>query len=248
MDPRTKSTLIPDKMPSGARSSRGGQGGGIVDLFFLVAVIGFVAALSLSAGVFLYHQFLSSNAAAKQEQIKQARTAFEPALISELLRLDSRLTAANAILAKHIAPSELFRLLGELTLQSISYDSLEYAIEEDGTITLSMDGVAQSVNGVALQADVFGRHNAIVSPIFSDLNFVSGGVSFTVNAEVNPAALRYVSLINFVPTNAPASNTTTEFGSFNQPTAGDVIRDSTVQQQENFGTEEAGFGGFGSNP
>lgn len=248
MEPKVKGTLIPDKMPSGARSSRGGQGGGLVDLFFLIAVIGFVAALSLSAGVFLYHQFLSSNASAKQEQIKQARSAFEPALISELLRLDSRLTAANAILAKHLAPSELFRLLGELTLQSISYDSLEYAVQEDGTITLTMEGVAQSVNGVALQADVFGKHNAIVSPIFSDLNFVSGGVSFTVNAEVNPSALRYVSLVNFVPTTAAPADTFSDFGSFNTQSAGDVIRDSTVQQQDNFGTESSGLGDFGPNP
>lgn len=245
MDPRTKGTLIPDKMPSGLRASRA-QEGGVVDLFFLVAIIAFVAALSLAAGVFLYHQFLSSSASAKQEQIKQARTAFEPALISELLRLDSRLIAANSILSKHIAPSELFRLLGELTLQSVSYESLEYEVLEDGTINLSMEGTAQSVNGVALQADVFGKHNAVVNPIFSDLNFIQNGVSFSVTAEVDPAALRYVSLVNFVPTSALPDefSNTQDTSSFNQ-TAGDVIRSGP--QEENFGTDTSSFGDFGPN-
>lgn len=234
-------------MPSGVRASRTTQEGGLVDLFFLVAVIGFVAALSLSAGVFLYHQYLASNAASKQEQIKQARTAFEPALIQELLRLDSRLTAANAILAKHLAPSELFRLLGELTLQSISYSSLEYSTHEDGTITLTMQGIAQSVNGVALQADVFGKHNAIVSPIFSDLNFVDEGVSFTVNAEINPAALRYVSLVNTV--SAPPAQTydaSANFGAFNNTATGsDLPGGNTPTQNETFDTQQNSFGDFG---
>lgn len=245
MDPRTKGTLIPDKMPSGMRGSRG-QEGGVVDLFFLVAIIAFVAALSLAAGVFLYHQFLSSSAAAKQEQIKQARTAFEPALISELLRLDSRLVAANSILLNHLAPSELFRLLQELTLQSVSYDSLEYEVLEDGTINLVMEGTAQSVNGVALQADVFGKHNAIVNPIFSDLDFIQDGVSFSVTAEINPSALRYVSLVNFVPTSALPNDFSNiqDTGSFNQ-TAGEVIRNTS--REDDFGTDTSSFGDFGPN-
>lgn len=233
-------------MPSGMRASRTAQEGGLVDLFFLVAVIGFVAALSLSAGVFLYHQYLASNAASKQEQIKQARSAFEPALIQELLRLDSRLTAANAILAKHLAPSELFRLIGELTLQSISYSSLEYATHEDGTLTLTMQGVAQSVNGVALQADVFAKHNAIVNPIFSDLNFVDEGVSFTVNTEINPAALRYVSLVNTV--SMPAAQTfdqNTTGSSFGDTAAGaDAPGGNTSTQNETFDTQQNSFGDF----
>lgn len=234
-------------MPSGARASRASQNGGLIDLFFLIAVIGFVAALSLSAGVFLYHQFLSSNASSKQEQIKQARSAFEPALISELLRLDARLTAANAILAKHLAPSELLRLIGELTLQSISYDSLEYSVQDDGMITLVMHGIAQNVNGVALQADVFGKHNAIVSPIFSNLKFVNGGVSFTVTAEVNPSALRYASLVSVVPTTSIPADTFSDLGSFNTQTAGDVIRDATVQQ-DTFGVDQNSLGDFSPTP
>ena len=244
MDPRSKGTFIPDKMPSGMRASHAKEGG-IVDLFFLIAIIAFVASLSLAAGVFLYHQFLSSNAAAKQEQIKQARSAFEPALISELLRLDTRLVAANSILTNHMAPSELFRLLGDLTLQSVAYDSFEYARLEDGTMTLDIDGTAQSVNGVALQADVLGKHNAIVNPIFSDLNFIQNGVSFKLTAEIDPAALRYMTLINVVPSAAFSndfSNTNSSFGG----SAGDVIRNSTTQE-DSFGTDTNTFGDFGPN-
>ncbi len=201
--------------------------GSAVDILMLVAVVILAVSLALSAAVFLYDSFLNANVQRKGEQLQRAQQAFEPALVEELVRLDLRLQAANDVLSRHLAPSEMFNLLEELTLQSVSYSSLDYSINEDETIAIRMKGKADSVNAVALQASVFGQNNAIVSPIFSDIDLVSDGVAFSVSATVNPAALRYTTV-------------------FSQYSTG-VESEPAFEGENSAGVQEAdSFGDFGS--
>ena len=179
------------KVPKGgsARSS-----GSAADILVLVAVVALAASLALAAGIFLYDRFLQTSVARKSEQLDRARQAFEPQLIDELVRLDARLQAADAVLAQHIAPSELFTVLEDITLQSVAYESMDYTVGDDNTITVNINGKARSVNAVALQASVFAQNNAIINPIFSDLDLVSDGVTFSVSATINPSALYYTTV------------------------------------------------------
>ena len=201
MESNIKASFIPDKMPArqpggAAPQSTESSGGGLGDILILIAVVGLAASLALAAGVFLYDRFLDASVQKKTEQLSRAQQAFEPALIQELVRLDSRLQAADDVLANHLAPSELFNLLEELTLQSVAYRSMDYSVHEDGSVEIKLSGKARSVNGVALQASVFGQHNAVINPIFSDLDFVSDGVTFQVSTGVNVAALRYTTVFS----------------------------------------------------
>jgi hypothetical protein len=68
-----------------------------------------------------------------------------------------------------------------------------------------MQGVAQSVNSIALQADIFSKSNVIASPIFSNIARASDGVHFDFTGVVNPTALNYAS---FVATASTPVNTT----------------------------------------
>lgn len=194
MDPKIKASFIPDKMPSAEQGGRGAASSGTADVFMLVSVILLAAALTLAAGVFLYNQFLSSSVSNKSEQLSLARASFEPELIDELLKLDARLNAGQVVLAQHIAPSELFRILGSLTLQSVTFENLSFEAIDTNTITIRLDGKAQSVNGVALQASVFGNSKAILNPIFSNLDITNDGVKFHVDAQIDPSLLRYSSV------------------------------------------------------
>tara|TARA_B100000745_G_scaffold300516_1_gene254899 strand:+ start:3067 stop:3789 length:723 start_codon:yes stop_codon:yes gene_type:complete len=192
MDSNIKASFIPDKVtPTSSGGSRMRGEGGVGDILVLLAVVILAAALALAAGVFLYDRFLVTSVEKKNAQLNRAKEAFDPILIQELVRLDARLNASADVLAKHLAPSEVFSLLESLTLQSIEYESLDYGIGEDGVIRITMNGKAQSVNGVALQSSVFGAHNAIINPIFSDLDLTGDGVTFSVVAELDPLALQY---------------------------------------------------------
>tara|TARA_B100000745_G_scaffold204527_1_gene135065 strand:- start:261 stop:977 length:717 start_codon:yes stop_codon:yes gene_type:complete len=231
MESNIKASFIPDKMPSAhsGGSAPKAPSGSAVDILMLVAVVILAVSLALSAAVFLYDSFLNANVQRKGEQLQRAQQAFEPALVEELVRLDLRLQAANDVLSRHLAPSEMFNLLEELTLQSVSYSSLDYSINEDETIAIRMKGKADSVNAVALQASVFGQNNAIVSPIFSDIDLVSDGVAFSVSATVNPAALRYTTV-------------------FSQYSTG-VESEPAFEGENSAGVQEAdSFGDFGSLP
>lgn len=232
--------------PGGAPQPSGGGGAG--DILILIAIVALAAALALAAGVFLYDRFLDANVERKSQQLERARQAFEPDLIRELVRLDSRLQAADAVLANHLAPSELFNLLEELTLQSVSYESMDYTANDDGSIQLDLRGKARSVNGVALQASVFGQHNAITNPIFSDIDLISDGVSFRVSATVNPAAIRYTTVFTQYSQGFDegfdSANDTVPTGSEDAGTFNDTP-DANFDTGEGDTSSVEGFGDFG---
>lgn len=165
------------------------------DIFVLLGLIALVISGAVSAGVFLYHQYAQNDLATKKEQLKLGEKAFSVDAIDQLMRLDTRLTLGEGILSNHTAPSVLFAILQETTLQSIQFTSLEYAHTTPNEITVSMKGKARTVNAIALQANMFSRHAAIKDPIFQINEFTKDAVVFSVNMKLNAEVIRFQSLI-----------------------------------------------------
>jgi hypothetical protein len=196
MESNIKSSFIPRDTvapASGARRRYGGGGG--ADLLVLFSIVLLVASMALGVGVFLYVTFLESSLKAKADNLERAQASFEPQLIAELNRLDERMKSGEELLEAHVAPSALFHTLEQLTLGTIAFRNMRFDAAEQGKVLLDMTGYARSVNSIALQADLFGKHGAIVSPIFSSINREEQGVRFSLAAQVNPSALRYATLI-----------------------------------------------------
>ena len=194
METNIHSSFIPQEASQAPRPRR--SNGGMFDLFGLIAIVLFVASATLAAGVFLYVEFLSSSAKSKVESLERAKDQFDPGLIQKMTRLDDRMRAADQVLGSHIAPSALFDLLEKMTLQSVSFTNLDFSISAVNEITLTMQGVAQSVNSIAYQADLLANSGAISSPIFSNINRQQGGVRFDFEAILNPTVVRYRDIIN----------------------------------------------------
>lgn len=169
--------------------------GGLYDLFMLISIVLVIASIVLAVGVFLYIQFLETESASKLAQLERAKQAFEPALIQKLMHLDDRMHVADELLAAHLAPSMVLQILEQSTLQTISYGSFNFSAEDSQTTSIKMGGTAQSVNSIALQADLFSKSSVLTSPIFSGVNRAPGGVAFNVSALINPALIRYSSMI-----------------------------------------------------
>lgn len=170
---------------------RARTGGGLNDLLLLCGIVLLVASGALAVGVFLYEQFLQTQNVSKVAQLKRAESAFEPALVERITRLDDRMHAADRILSGHIAPTAFFQALNQATLQTVSFTSLDFEAPDAQHISLKMQGVAQSVNSIALQAELFSKNGVIASPIFSNIARNVDGVHFEFSAVVNPAALNY---------------------------------------------------------
>ncbi|MEK7133985.1 MAG: hypothetical protein AAB804_02855 [Patescibacteria group bacterium] len=186
-------SFIPHDTGVAPAARRGG--GGLNDLLLLCAIVLFVASAALGAGVFLYEQYLQTESASKLAQLERAKAAFEPALIHELTRLDDRMHAADRILGAHVAPTLFFLALQQATLATISFRSLDLQAPDAQHMTITMAGVAQSVNSIALQADIFSKNGVITSPIFSNIARQADGVHFNLSAAVNPVAIGYVGRI-----------------------------------------------------
>lgn len=214
----TPGAFIPhDTVAPMARKSSGG----LNDLLLLSGIVLLVASAALGAAVFLYNQFLQTESASKLEQLQRAKAAFEPSLIQQLTRLDDRMHAADGLLTNHIAPSAFFAALQAATLETVSFQSLDLQGSDPHHITIKMQGIAQSVNSIALQADLFSKNGVITSPIFSGIARQSDGVHFNLAAIVNPNAIKYTSIgslpSNPIPTSqtpAPAQTSPTEASPF----------------------------------
>ena len=189
----TQPSFIPRETPSFSQSPRRQKG--IADLLTLLSIVLLVASVALGAGVFLYKEYLRSSASSKVSQLERAKAAFEPSLIRELTRLDDRMRSAGDVLGGHIAPTAFFRMLEQTTIASIAYASLDFEAIDAQHMTVKMDGVAGSVNAIALQADLFAKGGMITSPIFSNINRESDGIHFDLSARINPAAINYVQLV-----------------------------------------------------
>ena len=194
METGIKSSFIPKASitPERAGTRRGKSG---FDFFILISLVMFVASATLAVAVFLYSQYLTTSAKSKLDQLERAKQAFEPSLIQDLTRLDDRMRAADTILEAHVAPTTLFLLLEQLTLQTVAFSSFDFTKGSDD-ITLTMKGVAESVNSIALQADLLSKSGIIFNPIFSNINRQVSGVNFDFSAAVNASALSYAARVS----------------------------------------------------
>src|SRR3989344_2673792 len=204
MESNIKSSFIPRDTIRDARVGRR-RSSSTSDLVVLFSIVLLVASVALGVSVFLYVKFLESSLSSKQEQLGRAQASFEPALIAELNRLDDRMRTAEDLLAVHLAPSILMKTLEELTLETIAFSTMQYSAQEKAGIALEFSGVARSVNSIALQSELFGKHGAIVSPIFSNINRGPDGVSFDLTANVNPTNLRSQTLVQALVGTPPPS-------------------------------------------
>lgn len=189
MDQKFRTSFIPKK-PIATVESR--PKSGVINLFYLFALIVFIGVIILAGGIFAYQKLLINSVESKTESLNRAREAFEPALIREISRLDDRINAAREILNKHTAPSEFFELLELSTLKNIQFEDLSYRTESDGRTSVQMRGKALSFGSVALQSDIFGKNKFISEPIFSDLDLdVKGNVIFSFSAFIEPELISY---------------------------------------------------------
>ena len=199
METGIQSSFIPKEAGKVSAAPRPiSSGAGLPELLILFSVILLIASVALAGGVFLYEQFLGQQAVSKAGQLKRAEASFEPALIQQLTRLDDRMRTASLLLSGHLAPSVFFSSLDQSTLQTISFSSLTFDSSDPRQMNIKMDGLARSINSVALQADLFGRNSVIYDPIFSGIDNQTDGVHFNLTALVNGAALNYQTLINGV--------------------------------------------------
>ena len=173
-----------------------GGGAGFSELLLLLSIVLVVASGALAGGVFIYKQYLQTATNSKKDQLQRAKDAFDPSLIQQLTRLDDRMHAGSTILSGHMAPTMFLDALAQATLTTVAFNSMNLESGDLQHINVKLSGVAQSVNSIALQQQVFGKNAVIANPIFSGIGRQPEGVHFDLSFVVNPKAINYNQMLS----------------------------------------------------
>ena len=190
MDSPIQSSFIPHDTAEMSSSGVSYERGGLNDLMLLMSIVLVVASAALAGGVSIYGNLLQTSLTQQKGDLSRVKDQFDLPLIREMNRADARMKAGEKILQSHLSPSAFFTALNQATLSTISFTSLNYTVSAT-QISVKMTGIAQSVNSIAFQAEVFSKSGIITSPIFSAINRVPGGVTFNLSALVDPNQIKY---------------------------------------------------------
>ena len=191
MEPKFTTSFIPKKQV--AISSKGISSTAPVFSFTtLLSAVIIIATVLFASGLFLFRLTLEKSIEGQYDTLEKVKESFEPTFISQATRLNKRITSSGKILDTHLAPSAIFELLEEFTLQTISFKTFEFSDNVDGKIIVKGGGEGDSFASVVLQSDEFGKSGYMRDVLFSDLQpNTSGNVNFTFEATLDPQLVLY---------------------------------------------------------
>lgn len=182
LSPSIPTSFVP-KQPVSPGAKRGSSGSGIL---LLISILILFIAVVCTVGVFLYDGYLTSVEKAKAAQLVLAQQNVNLTTVQDFIRLRNRLVAAKGILDNHTELSRFFTLLGTITEQNVSFNSLSVQVANDHSATIELQGTAKSFNSLAVEASTFASQPDIKSAIFSGISSQKNLITFTVDATLAP--------------------------------------------------------------
>ena len=115
-----------------------------------------------------------TQADAKKEilaQIDQKRGEVRPELVQQILALDQRFKATQALIQKHALPSKIFVWLEGRTHPRVAFSALTF---DSATRKLMLPGITDSLTSLNQQIAIFEHDPAIEQVDFGGLSFGKG--------------------------------------------------------------------------
>lgn len=205
METKFQTSFIPKKPlttePGRAIPNNGGSGGS--SIFMVLAVIIFIASIGLAGFTFVWKNILLTSQEQYKKDLAKNEQSFNISLIEDLKKASAKLSLAKEIIKSHVAVSEVFKIIGALTIDGVRFSDFTYegptGSGDSGTMgKLTLKGIATSYSSIAFQSDVFGQssklgtNKVIKNPLLSDMNLdANGNVGFTFSANIDPSLYSY---------------------------------------------------------
>jgi len=194
-------------------SSAGSSGGGHYaggNWLMLIGFIVFLIVFAGMAGVFFYKQQALKKQAKVEDNLVQAKDAFEPGSIEIVDAFAAKVDAAKTLVNEHIALTPVFSLVEQLTLKSVQFSAMDITVmseqsagsessanaADSATASVKLEGTAPDNATVALQSSKIADHENVINTVLSDFSpNESGDIEFTMQFTVPISELRYVNTI-----------------------------------------------------
>ncbi len=187
-------------------------------LFMTLATLLFIASLVAAGGMYFWKSYLLSAQDSYKTQLATREKQFNTTLIEELKAQNVKIDLAKGLIANHIATSQIFDIIGRLTIESVRFLSMDLSAGTnpgDG-VKISMKGYGTSLSAVAFQSDVLGQleqyglRKVVKNPILSDPSIdTNRTVSFGLSATVDPASLSYEKSLDAATNNSTSATSST---------------------------------------
>ena len=194
MEPKFSTSFIP-KNPVTSSQVSGLPKSRDISILSVVGTLLFILAVLTSLGLFAYSRVLTGKISKAEEDLATARAQFQPEKIQELIDENSKIVASKGLLEKHVAVSEVLRLLQTLTIKRMRFSSLDYS-NKSGAPAITMDGEALTYNALAQQADIFNTNPLLKSPGFQSFSLGDNGIiKAKFSAGIDPDVVLYKKLL-----------------------------------------------------
>lgn len=211
MDNGTKVSFIPKKPLSGRIERRTRPVSFVLFLSFFI----FFVTLTVYGGLYFYYANLETVLDNKTKELEVAKEKADPTgAIEKAKKLQIKINNTKNLLNKHVAPSQVFNLLEEVTLKSVVLDG--FTLEkrnkqvESKSVTqaistfnfvIKTNGIAQSYASLAYQSDILKKeikeNNRIESFLITNLSpNEKGEILFTLEMVLYAPFLSYKDTIN----------------------------------------------------
>ncbi len=183
-------------------------------IFMTIATLLFILSLAGAGGVYAYKQYLIKAQVEYKQELVTRQKQFNTDLIEELKAQSVKIDLARKLLNEHTALSQIFDIIGRLTIENVRFLSFDASVPAQGSgdsgIKINLQGYGSSLSAVAFQSDVLGQleqyglRKIIKNPIVANPSVgTDNKVSFGLSATVDADSLSYEKMIS--PSVAPAS-------------------------------------------
>jgi hypothetical protein len=200
MEPKFQTSFIPKK-PVGSSLVSDVETIQNTNVFSIAAGVIFIVTAIVAGGLFFYKDMLEKQIAQDDTSITEARAAFEPEKIQELLDANARIISVKSLLEKHVVVSKVLSLMQELTVKKMRFTQLDYSNKANDP-TINITGEIQTYNALAGQQNIFLANEFLKGPTFTNFNLAdSGYIQVNFTSKIDPNLVSYNKKLESIPLN-----------------------------------------------